>query len=109
MSDEYEAPRKVMYSREDDGAPLYGWAIWHEGKLWLVPHWNAGPSADTLSPARIISLSGLPVGSPSPPRSDNALILSTSLSRRVLEGHREDQDPLAEEHPQIVVKKSDIL
>jgi hypothetical protein len=104
-----ELPRKIMYFRRDDGAVLYGWVIQYEGVLWLVPQWDVGPSAGTLRPTRIISLSGLPVGSPSPRRSDNALVLSTPLSKHVLEGRREVQDPLAEEHPPIVVKKSEIL
>jgi len=107
--DDTDVPRKVMYFRRDDSETLFGWVIRYEGTLWLVPHWDVGPTEDTLTPARIISLFGLPVGSPSQHRSDCDLILSTPLSRRVLEGHREEQDPPVKERPPIVVKTSDIL
>jgi hypothetical protein len=103
-----DTPRKIMYFREDDTVPRFGVAISYEGKLWLAPQWNAGPTEGTLSPTRIISLSGLPVGSPSQRRSDTVLILSTPLSRRVLEGHREAQDPLVIEQPQIVLNDADM-
>jgi len=107
--DGVETPRKTMYFREGDSSPIYGWTIRYEGKLWLVPHWNAGPTSDTLRPARIISLYGLPVGNPTPPRSDCDLILSTPLSKHALEGHREEQNLLVVEQPPIAVKKTDVL
>jgi len=109
MSDETEAPRKVMYFREDDGERLYGWVLWYERKPWLVPHWDVGPSEGTLTPARIISLIGFPFGSPSQPRSDCDLIAERPLRRRVLEGRGEAQDPPVKERPPIVVKVSDVL
>jgi len=103
-----EAPRKTMYYREGDGAPVYGWTIRYEGTLWLVPYWDVGPSEGTLRPARIISLSGLPVGSPTPRRSDCDLVLSTPLSKRALEGRREEQDPQVLERPPIAVRETDV-
>jgi hypothetical protein len=106
--DSYEV-EKIMYFREGDGAARYGWTLRYEGVLWLVPQWDVGPSAGTLRPTRIISLSGLPVGSPSPPRSDCDLVLDSSLSRRVLEARREAQDPQVMEEPPVVVKKSAVL
>lgn len=104
-----EAPEKTMYFREGDAMPRYGWTIRYEGGLWLVPQWDAGPTADTLRPTRIVSLFGLPVGNPTPPRSDCVLVLSTPLSKRALEGQREEQGPPVMERPPIAVKKTDVL
>src|ERR1700719_3470016 len=109
MSDETDAPRRVMYFHEDDGVPRYAWVIRYEKKLWLVPQWDIGPTEGTLSPARIICLFGLPVGSPSRPRSNCDLILETPLSKRVLEGRGEAQNLQVMEKPPIVVKESDVL
>jgi hypothetical protein len=96
-------PRKIMYFRDGDSAPLFGTAIRHEGKLWLVPWWNEGPTEGTRSPARIICLSSFAVGSPTPTRSDADLILSRPLNRLVLEGQSEGQNPLVIEQPKIVL------
>jgi hypothetical protein len=99
------AVRKVLFVREDDGIEFIGDSIEYERKRWLVPEWLVGPTEGTLCPARIICLAGLPVGSPGIGYQNVDLVLSTPLSRDILEGRKVSQSPLVIERPDIHLRE----
>jgi hypothetical protein len=98
------AVRKTQYIREDDGMQFIADTIEYERKLWLVPEWLVGPTEGTLCPARIICLTGLPLGK-SGTHQNVDLILGVPLSKDVLEGRKESQNPRVIERPDIVLRE----
>jgi hypothetical protein len=108
-SDERIIPQKIMYSWDDDETQRFGEMVFYKGNFWLVLHWGAGPTSDTLRPMKIVSLSDLPIGNLPQDRFGGCAVLSTRLSRRVREDQREERDPLVMLEPPFVVKKSDML
>jgi hypothetical protein len=78
---------RTLIMLADTGELLACDTIEHEGKLWLVPEWNAGPIQGTERPARIICLHGLPTQRASPHRQDKVdMELLIPLSKATLAG-----------------------
>jgi hypothetical protein len=92
----------LLYIRGDDNFPLLGHAMKCDDELWLVPQWYEGPRPRTLKPARIISLAYLHLTKAA---QDNPadLVLTTPLSRDVLEGRSTGQNPVVIEAPDMVL------
>jgi hypothetical protein len=79
--------QKIAVLRAEDGGLSLADAIEHEGALWLVTRWIAGPQPSTEAPEKIVSLRGLPIqrapGNMNPPAD---WILNTALSKAAREG-----------------------
>jgi hypothetical protein len=95
------ALRKLIFQTLEGGGLFIGDVIEHQGKLWLVPEWLAGPTKGTARPARIICLDGLPLSKRSQHQDHADWALSTPLSTEILEGREASQSPLVIERPDI--------
>lgn len=98
------AVRKLIFQTLEGGGLFIGDVIEHQGKLWLVPEWLAGPTKGTARPARIICLEGLPLSKPNPQQDHADWALSTPLSTEILEGRKASQNPLVIERPDIFLR-----
>lgn len=96
--------RTILFYKEGTGTPFIGHVIEHEGKSWLVPEWNRGPTQGTSCPARIVCLDGLPLSKPGT-QYDVDLALAVPLHRDILEGRRVSQSPLVIERPEIFLRE----
>jgi hypothetical protein len=98
------AVRKIVFQRQDDSVLLLGDVIEHDKKLWLVPEWLEGPTEGTQRPARIICLDGMPISEAGVQYRGKAdFVLTTPLSREILDGRTVSQNPLAIERPNLIL------
>jgi hypothetical protein len=91
----------VRYQLED-GAIRDGHIIAHQDKLWLVPEWLYGPTANKRCPARIICTDDLGLLR-APAESHLDYFLETPLNKDVLEGRRVTQTPYVIPRPDIIL------
>ena len=98
------AVRKTLIVRKEDALPFAVDTIEYRGKLWLVPEWLRGRTAGTWSPTRIICIDALSL-TKAEPEQDADFVLTTPLSRSVLEGRAVTQDHVVIERPDISMRE----
>jgi hypothetical protein len=94
------AMKRLLFLKEEGGIPFIGDVIEYQNKLWLVSGWIAGPTAGIECPERIVCLDGLRLDKALPEHNAD-LVLTTPLSRDILEGRRVSHNPLVIERPEI--------
>jgi len=93
---------KILIASQETGALLQGDAIEYEGKLWLVPEWNAFLAEGVQRPARIVCLDGLDL-QPAGEQYPADYVLQTILPTPVLMGQEKVKNLVVVEAPDLSV------
>ena len=93
-----------LWVSDEDALPFAVDTIEYRGKLWLVPEWLRGRIEGTWSPTRIICVDVLSL-TKAEPEQDADFVLTTPLSRSVLEGRAVTQDHVVIEGPDISLRE----
>lgn len=93
---------KTLVQIQETGALAACDTIEHEGKLWLVTSWIAGPAPGTERPERIICVSGLPLIRPGPRYRGIDWVLGSPMPTAVLQGLEKPQSLAVVDLPEII-------